>query len=107
VSGVPGPPVLVVPADVRFIMRAFVLMGVMMLEDPDVRDDFDCELERVGCGLLAAFGARSLLENKPMSAAVVVRGCRPSGRSVARDRQVTAVCSWPSRDLTAGAQELS
>lgn len=78
VSGVPGPPpVLVVPADVRFMMRALVLMGVMMLEEPDVREDFDCELESVGCGLAAAFGARSLLENKPMSA-VVVRGCRPA-----------------------------
>ena len=68
VSGVPGPPVvLVVPADVRFMMRALVLMGVMMLDDPDVRDDFDCELERVGCGLLAGLGARSLLENRPMA----------------------------------------
>jgi hypothetical protein len=80
VSGVPGPPVvLVVPAEVRFIMRPLVLMGVTMLEEPDVSDDLDWELERVGCGLLfAAFGARSLFENKPMSAAVI-RGCGLSG----------------------------
>jgi hypothetical protein len=43
VSGVPGPPpVLVVPAEVRlFMMRALVLMGVIMLEEPEVREDFD------------------------------------------------------------------
>ena len=68
VSGVPGPPVvLVVPAEVRFMMRELVLMGAMMLEEPDVSDDFDCELESVGCGFSAAFGALSLLENRPMS----------------------------------------
>ncbi len=72
VSGVPGPPVvLVVPADVRFRTRPLVLIGVMMLEEPEVREDFDCELESVGGGL-ATFGARSLLENRPMAAAVYV-----------------------------------
>jgi hypothetical protein len=77
VSGVPGPPmVLVVPADVRFRMRALVFIGVILLDEPDVRDDFDCELESVGCvgwaggGLLAALGALSFLENRPMSASV-------------------------------------
>jgi hypothetical protein len=102
VSGVPGPPpVLVVPADVRFRMRALVLMGVMMLEEPDVREDFDCELESVGCGLAAAFGARSLLENKPMSA-VVVRGYRLSGRTAGVIGQQRAICRCPRRDSTAG-----
>jgi hypothetical protein len=96
--------VLVVPADVRFMMRALVLIGVMMLEDPEVRDDLDCELERVGCGLLAGLGARSLLENKPMAAAAVVRGWCPNGRPAAHDRQgagslQVAVSGFDSGDL--------
>lgn len=72
VNGVPGPVVLVVPAEVRLRMRLLVLMGLMMLEEPDVRDDFDCEDERVGCGFSAAFGALSLLENRPMSVLLYV-----------------------------------
>ena len=69
VRGVPGPPpaVLVVPAEVRFMMRLLVLMGVMMLDEPDVSDDLDWELDSVGAGLLAALGALSLLENRPMA----------------------------------------
>jgi hypothetical protein len=88
VSGVPGPPaVLVVPADVLFMMRELVLMGVMMLEEPDVSDDFDCELESGGCGL-AALGALSLLENRPISETCVrVRRC--SGLASGCDRPVT------------------
>ncbi len=74
VRGVPGPPppaVLVVPAEVRFMMRELVLIGVMMLDEPDVSEDLDCELDSVGAGLLAALGARSLLENRPMASYVL------------------------------------
>jgi len=35
VSGVPGPAVLVVPAEVRFIMRVLIRPGDLMLEDPE------------------------------------------------------------------------
>lgn len=80
VSGVPGPPVLVVPAEVRCMMRvvALVLMGAMMLEEPEASDDLDCEPEREGCGCwsLGALGALSLLENKPMSGSGRVIGSR-------------------------------
>ena len=94
VSGVPGPPVvLVVPADVRFKMRPLVLIGVMMLEEPEVREDLDCELESVGGGL-ATFGALSLLENRPMAARESL-----GGRTIGQYR---AVCRWPIRDSTAG-----
>lgn len=104
VSGVPGPPVvLVVPADVRFNMRPLVLMGVMMLEEPDVSEDLDWELESAGGGLLAALGARSLLENRPIFAAVVLRTWMVSVvGGFRRDRPVSAVCRWPCRDSTAG-----
>ncbi len=102
VSGVPGPPVvLVVPADVRFRTRPLVLIGVMMLEEPEVSEDFDCELESVGGGL-ATFGARSLLENRPMAAAVCVRGYLGGRGTVGAIGQYRAVCRLPIRDSTAG-----
>lgn len=67
VSGVPGPAVLVVPADERFMMRELVLMGAIMLEDADVRDVLDCEADKeVVWSSWDAFGALSLLENRPI-----------------------------------------
>lgn len=74
VSGVPGPAVLVVPADVRFMMRELVLMGAMMLEDAEVRDVLDCEADKeVVWSSGDAFGALSLLENRPILLSVCER----------------------------------
>lgn len=48
VKGVPGPAVLVVPADVRLMMRELVLIGVTMLEEAEVREVLDWELASAG-----------------------------------------------------------
>lgn len=99
----PGPPVLVVPADVRFMTREVVLMGVIMLEEPDPRDVFDCELGSSGWGSAAAFGTRSLLENRPMSA-VLVLPVDGQWRSIGK---AAAVCRWPCRVPIVGLKKLS
>jgi hypothetical protein len=64
VSGVPGPVVLVVPAEVRLTPRVFVLIGLTMLEEPELSDAFECEDASDGCESSAALGP--LLENRPM-----------------------------------------
>lgn len=73
VSGVPGPAVLVVPADVLLMTRVLVLMGLTMLEEPDVSDDLDCDDDSVCCGFSAVFGALSLLENRPIAVFSLLR----------------------------------
>ena len=72
VPGVEMPPlVLVVPAEVRFIMRddEKPLMGDLMLEEPEVREDLDCEVERMRGEWLEStmgLGAFSRREKRPM-----------------------------------------
>lgn len=71
VLGVEVPPlVLVVPAEVRFIMREDEKppMGDLMLEEPEVREDLDCEVERMWAGLESTMGlgAFSRREKRPM-----------------------------------------
>lgn len=70
VGGVPGPPVvLVVPADVRFMMRLDENPGDLMLEEPELSELFDLE-ELSDCAGIGSpptgFGVRPLLENKPI-----------------------------------------
>lgn len=52
VGGVPVPEVLAVPADERFMfmMRPVEKPGDLMLEEPELSDDFDLELLREGVG---------------------------------------------------------
>lgn len=52
VGGVPVPEVLAVPADERFMfmMRPVEKPGDLMLEEPELSDDFDLELLRDGVG---------------------------------------------------------
>lgn len=71
VLGVEVPPlVLVVPAEVRFIMREDEKppTGDLMLDEPEVREDLDCEVERMWAGLESAMGlgAFSRREKRPM-----------------------------------------
>jgi len=76
-KGVRGEPGLLldeaVPAEVRFIMLRVLprMPGDLMLEDPEVREDLDCEVDRdLGLVLLlsSALGALSLREKSPMAA---------------------------------------
>lgn len=55
-----------VAADARFRMREVENPGDLMLDEPEVREDFDCEALRTGASV---FGALSLRENRPISAA--------------------------------------
>lgn len=63
-GGVPGL-LLMVAADVRFRMREVEKPGDLMLDEPEVREDFDCEALSVGASV---FGALSLREKRPISA---------------------------------------
>lgn len=53
-----------VAADARFRMREVEKPGDLMLDEPEVREDFDCEALKVGASV---FGALSLREKRPIS----------------------------------------
>lgn len=100
VSGVAGPLVLVVPAEVRFMMRELVVvpMGDLMLEDPEASEDIDCEVESDGYASATAtgFATFSRLEKSPMFSL-----CVQDWLSMARSAGVIGACWRSAADLSA------